>query len=168
VFGEHGATSCVLRWLACAIATVHLVILFIFALVHEPFKNNIPISPLRWYGELTGAYTSYNFFAPAVASEVRATFVFTDQSGIVWKEEFKTGNWEVDQKIMTMLYFFPASESCDLIARSWAAQALSRHIGASQVEVIVDILQIPTLEEAQLGNALSWKPFYRGRFARRN
>ena len=121
---------------------------------------------VRAYGDFSGANNSYGFFAPSVASEVRARFVLVDPRGLRYGDSLKAGKPEVDLRVHTLLNFFPVNEAQDLFARSWAALMLGRHPGADTVVVLVDIYDLPTMRAWRDGARPSWSPFYRGTFAR--
>jgi hypothetical protein len=125
-----------------------------------------PGNLVRAYGDLTGAANNYGFFAPAVASQIRARFLIAPAEGPSSVDTLEVRRPETDLRLNTMLSFFGVSEAQDLLARSWAATMFGKHPEAVTVTVVADTFILPTMREYREGKRPQWVEFYRGVFAR--
>jgi hypothetical protein len=158
------------RRLAIAAAAIHLSIAAFFS-THWEVERFLPAvidRPLKLYGQYTGAQTHFNFFAPTVSTQARARFVLTRPDGSEARDELVTGNSEANQRIAMMFTFYGVAELRPFLARAWAVHMLTRHPDADSVEVLVELLEIPTLAELKAGKASRWVEIDRTRLARRD
>ena len=136
-------------------AGVHLAIAAFFS-THWPTERLLPPvleRPLSLYGKYSGAETHFNFFAPNVSTQARAYFVLTRRDGSSWTERLDAGGVEANQRLAMMFTYYGVPETRAVFARSWAVYMLEHHPEAVAVEVHVEILEIPTLDELRLKNA---------------
>lgn len=120
----------------------------------------------RLVGELTGAYNSFGYFAPSVASQVRVKLMNVSVDGSTNEKVLMTGNTEVDLRLHTMMGFFPVPEAQQLFARSWAATALADP-EVKETTVSVQVFELPTMAQYRNGERPTWKEFFRASYGRR-
>ena len=141
-----------------AAAAIHLVIAALFS-THVRVENFIPWvieRPLQLYGGYTGAATRFNFFAPSVPTQPRVHFALKGRDGTTRNADLLTPSNEANQRVATMLSLYELQSLRPLLMRAWAVYALARHPDADAVEVRVEILDIPTLAQAQAGRKPAW------------
>lgn len=146
------------RTIIVAAVGIHLVIAALFS-THVRVEKHIPGAlerPLRIYGSYTGAHTHFNFFAPTVPSQARVHFVLADAEGKAREVDLLTASAEANQRLQTMLTFYEMPHVRPFLVRAWAAYVVSHHPEARTIEVRVEILEIPTLAEANAGKKASW------------
>jgi hypothetical protein len=128
-----------------------------------------PGGALRWYGAVSGADSSYGFFAPDVGSDARAMLTIVDNAGRSWTEPLeKAGNQELRVRLGNA--FSQAADGTGQrgLAASWAARIFGRHPEASVVTVRVQIYDIPTMQEFRSGETPAWITVYERAFRRRD
>src|SRR5262249_28796037 len=89
-------------------AGVHLFIALVYS-THLQVEFFIPSwleRPLRTYGGYSGAYTHFNFFAPAVVSQVRVKFKLGQSDGSVREIEVTSSSGEVNQRLALMFNYY--------------------------------------------------------------
>lgn len=142
--------------------------LFIWTGVAERATGRVG-EALRLYKNLSGAFRDYTFFAPAVASDVKAGFLLEDTEGHASFVAFRARNREVAFKYNSIVAVSMRDErGRDLFAQSWAALMLGSHPAATSVTVVVDSFVLPPMKEYRAGARPAWQTIYAGTFARRN
>jgi hypothetical protein len=149
------------------LAALHLGIVFGGAVGLLPIEHNgySIFYPLDLYMEYTGANYRFTFFAPSVGPQIRARLL---RSGPQGTEEVQllTNSAEVNTRINAMLTSsVKIPELQDVMARSWAALVSSSETTASNVTVIVESYQLPSMAEYRAGRRGVWEETYRGEFA---
>jgi hypothetical protein len=158
-----------LRILAIVLAAVHLV-LVVCGAVH--FR----LVPLQWggivqhtYGALSGSDSGFGFFAPGVASALRATFTMTDDEGRTWTDVLEHGNnREARLRLGTVVSNFAEESMRRDVAASCAATPFGRHPTARQVVVRVEVYELPPMDAYRDGARPEWVPVYEVTVSREN
>ena len=137
-------------------------------------RANLVHSPvLGKYAALSGADSSYGFFAPGVGSQLRANFSVIDGSG----KERQTaldegGSHEVALRTASIVGLFwdeVKQESVRrAIAASWAGKLFSRNASAKEVVIRLDSYDLPSMKDYRRGVRPQWVPFYRAKFVYQN
>jgi hypothetical protein len=128
---------------------------------------------LSYYGLVTGASSSYGFFAPGIGTGLRAQFDVYDLKGqYETTDVLETGtNRETDLRIYDIIETLSDDIDNDqnrkLLGASWAGKIFSRHPEASRVFLRVETIDIPTMMEYREGVRYGWEPRYRADFHRR-
>jgi hypothetical protein len=128
----------------------------------------------RWYAEISGAGSSFGFFAPRVGARHRARFVLEDQQGGTWEEALdETGNPETRLRVTGLIEdpFMSgrATERPEMrgrLIRSWAATMFTRHPAAASVTIEVEAYDIPRIEDYRAGARPRWVKVYQARVHR--
>ena len=123
---------------------------------------------IGFYSALSGANSSYGFFAPGVGGELRARFeidghnVTTLESGMNRESYLKVHNiitqfWErvKDEKLRRSM------------SASWAGKMFGRFPHAKAVVVRVEEYDPPAIDEWARGTRSQWEPFYTAKYERR-
>lgn len=153
------------RGLVLSLAAVHLILVAAFAGYQGGFQRWPLVGPfLTAYCEASGAHASFNFFAPRVASQVRARMLLERADGRTLQATFNTGSHEADLRIGTTFLSFDLPEARPLLMRSWAAYALKTHPDARAITIIVELYGVPSLESAGRGARASWHEMGQERF----
>src|SRR5262249_39300275 len=129
----------------------------------------------RWYAEISGADSSYAFFAPRVGARHRARFVLQDQQDATWVDALdETGSPEVRLRLTGLIEdpFMSGRaterpEMRERLIRSWAATMLTRHPTAASVTIEVEACDIPRIVEYRAGVRPRWVKIYQARVQRR-
>jgi hypothetical protein len=152
---------------AVAVACLHLAIVLCGALRVSPVPENSAVgSALETYGAYTGANNAYGFFAPAVASEWRATFsICVDEQNCIPVAEEEV-NREASLLFVTIDGLFAYEEVRDLVAASWAAAQFARFPHAKLVIVKAGAFVVPTMAQARAGRKPHWEDIYAFAFTR--
>jgi hypothetical protein len=158
-----------LRILAIALAAVHLVLVVCGA-------AHFRLVPLQWggivqhtYGALSGSDSSFGFFAPGVASQLRATFTMTDDEGRTWTDVLEHGNnREARLRLGTVVSNFAEESMRRDVAASCAATMFGRHPTARQVVVRVEVYELPPMDAYRDGARPEWVPVYEVTVSREN
>ncbi len=154
--------------LVVAIAMLHLVVAALFS-THVVIEERLPDllgRALRVYGDYTGARTHFDYFAPAVAPQARASFVLFRTDGTKREVTLATGNAEADQRIAMMLTFLGPAAMRASIMHSWCVHFLERDPALAAVEARVEIIDIPTVSQARAGAVSRWLHLDRYRLTR--
>lgn len=141
-----------------ALAMLHLVVAALFS-THARVEQLLPPvleRPLRLYGDLTGAHAHFNFFAPDVAPQARASFVFTRADGTRETMPLATTSDEANQRIAMIMTWLGDPQRRVFIMHSWCVHYLDRRPDVAEVEAVVEILDIPTIERARAGAKPRW------------
>jgi len=144
--------------IVCWAAGIHLFIALIYSsqLYVEFFIPSWLERPMRAYGGYSGAYTHFNFFAPAVVSQVRVRFKLGHADGSVRELEVGSSSGEVNQRLATMFNYYLRPTARPALIESWGRHMLDRHPEAQWVQTRVEMLDIPTLGEVKAGKRAQW------------
>jgi len=157
------------RSLAGLAAAAHLGCVAAGAL-HVKFQR--ALRPLAIYSASSGADSTYDFFAPGVLNDLRATFEMTDAAGGVTFDTLETGaSREVDRRYKNLVStFWMVQEDrsrANAFAASWAGRMLRRHPSAQQVTVRVDVYDLPSMAAWRDGRRPAWNPLYEASIPRK-
>lgn len=154
--------------LLAGLASLHLalVCLFIWTDVTEGPPGRVS-GALRTYRNLSGIFRDYRFFAPAVASDVRAGFFLEAPDGTSTFEAFLADNLEVGFRYHCIVGSGMRDEHLrDLMAQSWSAVMLGAHPEAAMVTVVAESYELPPMRAYAAGALPSWRVIYAGKFDR--
>jgi hypothetical protein len=155
--------------LATSLVLLHLLSVSVFLWTDFP-RDSAPgeHAALRLYLNLSGSFRDYTYFAPSVASDMKAAFLVEDAGGRARLVNFTSANKEADFRYSCII------NACmrqpwgrDLFAQSWAAALLGSEPEAERVTVIVGRHDLPTMEDYRRGRRPQWLTIYAGEFARR-
>jgi hypothetical protein len=122
---------------------------------------------LRWYGAMSGSDNGYGFFAPGVASQLRARFTLSDGAGRSWGDTLEgEHNPEVTLRIGGIVGLFAEGSLGPGLAASWAAKLFGRHPDARRLVVRVEAYDLPPMAEYRKGDSPRWQPIYEATFCR--
>ncbi len=157
-----------LRDLIGIVVTVHLVMVAVFVFTGFPNERPGPgADALRTYRNLAGIFRDYTFFAPAVASDSKVSFLVEDVAGEVTVVSFAPANREVAFRLSCMMNACLRDERArDLFAQSWAAAVFGSRPEAVRVTVMAMTLEVPTMTDRRNGADQRWVPLYAGEFVR--
>jgi hypothetical protein len=125
-------------------------------------------SAARIYQNVAGCFRDYAFFAPSVATPLKAAFLLTGGQEKAEVVTFTSSNREVAFRFDCLVAACMKEErGRDLFAQSWAALMLGSHPRAQTATVVVKSLDLPTMAESRAGKPPVWKIVYAGEFARR-
>lgn len=150
-------------------ALLHLlsVASFVWTGFAEGAPGTLP-ETLRLYKNLSGSFRDYTFFAPAVASDVKAGFLVEDAAGELSFVTFQAQNREIAFKYNSIVAAgMRDARGRDLFAQSWAALMLGSRREVASVTVMVQAFSLPTMIEYGDGRRPEWTTIYAGKFARR-
>jgi hypothetical protein len=121
----------------------------------------------RALAHYTGADGSYGFFAPSVASQVRAVFTLSDDEGNSWQDTLEGNRTrETELRFGSLLGQAMQPETQEAVVQSWAAQMLGRHPTATELLVRVEVYDMPTMEQYRAGERPEWNMLYEVTFTR--
>jgi hypothetical protein len=146
--------------------SLHVLILFCysFKLSNLLSRDNLLGGAISTYGDFSGAANNYGFFAPSVASEVRARFTVQLKDGQILNDSIYFKNDEMNLRISTMYIFCSVEEARDPFSRSLGAYVLSRYRNPQKVTVNLEQISIPTMTEFRTGKRIAWELFYSSSF----
>ncbi len=159
------------------LAAGHLAVVICGASHRIPDRHAAPsIQMFRWYATMSGASSSYGFFAPAVGSPHRARFQLKDESGHTWWDVFdEAGNSETRLRLTGIVDDAFMSGDTDEspewrqhLVSSWAATMFSRHPNAVSLTVTVEAWFVPGMADYRAGSRQNWEEVYRGEVQRRS
>lgn len=160
-------------WLVLAVG--HLAVVIGGACYRIPRADaDPPAQVLRWYAAMSGASSSYGFFAPSVGSPHRARFLLKDESGHKWWDAFdEAGNSEARLRLTGIVDGAFMSGAADespewrgRLVSSWAATMFSRHPDAVSLTVVVEAWYTPGMRDYQTGLRPRWVEMYRAEVQR--
>lgn len=154
--------------LLAGLASLHLalVCLFIWTDITETSESAAGDS-LRTYRNLSGIFRDYRFFAPRVASDVRAGFFLEQADGTSQFQAFLADNLEVGFRYHCIVGSGMRDKYLrDLMAQSWAAVMLDANPEAAMVTVVAQSYELPPMRAYAAGARPSWKVVYAGKFDR--
>lgn len=159
------------RTAAAALAAAHLTLVAAGAFGWHPPALGPAGRALDDYGALSGASSRFDFFAPAVASPLRATFTTIDAAGRARACALEDGaNREAQLRIASVVTcFYHAEYRPELrraLAASWAATVFGHHPAAERVVVRVEVDDLPTMAQYRAGWRPRWRPVYEAVFTR--
>lgn len=151
------------------LAAVHLGAVICGALYWQP-RDRTPVARyFRAYGMLSGAKSSYGFFAPEVGARHRATFFLQDRRGATWTDVLDHARSAearlrlsgiVEDPFMSGQAAFAPEWRKDLVS-SWAATMFRRHPTADHVTIVVEFYDVPALHHFRAGSRPKWVTVYR-------
>lgn len=151
-------------------ALSHLVLVFLGALQADiNFHSSSINEALRIYQAYTGADSGYDFFAPDVGTQLRASFEVTDQKGEVQSTVFDNPqDKEISLRIGNIVNMF-WSEDYDedtqrALAASWASAISRRYPAAKKVRLRIQEYDLPTIQEYNEGLRPKWNDYYMATF----
>jgi hypothetical protein len=156
----------ILRALLVVAAFLHLlsVALFVWTVFSEDLPGKLPVA-LGVYKNLSGTFRDYAFFAPEVASDVKAGFLVTDTAGDQTFVNFVAKNREIAFRYnCIMAACMRDVRGRDLFAQSWAALLLGSNSNFDRVTVMVKALDLPSMHDYRTGKRPEWKMVYVGEF----
>jgi hypothetical protein len=153
--------------LAC-LAAMHLAWVSAFVWTGFAEASDGPFHrALRTYRDLTGILRDYRFFAPAVASDLRAGFLLDYPDGSTEFQPLVGDSQEVRLRYHSLIASSMRNAKYrDLLARSWAAVMLSNHPEASRVTVFTQTYDLPSMEAFARGERPRWRAIYAATFDR--
>lgn len=157
-----------LQRVALALALGHLVVAALFS-THVQAERFLPAGLLRAlavYGDLTGARTHFDYFAPDVAPQARAYVLLVAPDGTVRRRDLRAANDEVNTRLAIMMSYLGDQRVRELLMHSWCLHFLGAHPGLAAVEARVEIIELPTLAQARGGQRSRWLPLDRYRLTR--
>jgi hypothetical protein len=131
-----------------------------------------------YYGAVSGAASSYGFFAPNVGPQIRATMTVQDAAGRSWRDTLTSGK-TMESRLRVCA--IPGRlddlqpEKKMLVMRSLAAAMFGRHPDARQVTIRVELfgrrqagdeIDFPAMSEVAGGKTPEWIPLYEATFER--
>jgi hypothetical protein len=145
------------------LAALHLVLVACGACREIPLDaQTAPGHALRVVRGYTGSDANYGFFAPGVSSQMRVLCVMTDAHGKEWTDTIDGGmsreaQLRINSGIGTVGEF---PELTRQFGASWAAAMFSRHPTARRVVVLLQVYDLPTMEQYAAGAQPEWKTEY--------
>jgi hypothetical protein len=123
-------------------------------------------SVLDYYGGLSGADSSYGFFAAPIDGQVRARFEIVDQQGNKTEVKLAGGNNEADIRIRGVFTEFRNNDDEDYerykrsLAASLAGNIFGRYPESKQVNVRLEELLAVSMDDYRQGKRGQWRPVY--------
>lgn len=154
------------RWLGAAAVAVHLALVTMGATQSLPEPGSTLGEVARSFMYACGSDNAYGFYAPRVSGAVRVRFVGSDK--IVVGVPHGIGN-EIDLRLGNAVDVMRlgSEEMQRVIAGSMAAWWLRQNADDREIEVVIEIHDLPTMAEAADGETETWHELYRGSFERK-
>lgn len=122
---------------------------------------------LRLYKNASGAFRDYTFFAPSVASDLKAGFLLEGPDEKARFVHFSAQNKEIAFRYNCIVAACMRDvKGRDLFARSWAAVFLTPGSGVDRTTVMVKALDMPTMGAYRHGTRPEWRTIYASTFGR--
>lgn len=155
--------------LLAGLAVLHLALVCVFIWTDASEASGGPVRrTLRTYKNLSGIIRDYRFFAPAVASDLRAGFFIEHGDRPGEFEPFLADNLEVGFRYACIVGSSMRDDKLrDVMAQSWSAVMLGSHPDATAVTVVAQSFELPPLRAFAAGARPSWKVVYAGTFDRK-
>ena len=160
------------QWLLI-LTGLHLGVVLLGALGF-PLWSLGPLGPvIEGYTGLSGAGSSYGFFAPEVGEGIRARFDLYDRSGRRFAtDQLERGpTREADLRVGNIVESIPRYAEDDRtrarMLAAWSGKILARHRQATNVVVTVESIDVPTIDDYRKGVRYDWKGYLRSRFVRK-
>ena len=157
-------------WLA--IALCHLLLVG-FGAAHLKFWNwGTAGQWLDRYGMLSGAGSTYPFFAPVVGTSIRAEFdLFDSQKRRIGTDNLMaSASREMGLRLSNIVEIIDEDinnrETRRLLATSWAGKMFARHPEAASLTLRVETYDLPSMAEYREGKRYDWESLYRATFNR--
>ncbi|MDC0668534.1 hypothetical protein [Nannocystis radixulma] len=160
------------RIILLAAAAAHLALVVVGAFGICLWAAGPPGKLLTYYSTLSGADSSYGYFAPGVGSPPTATFTVVDAEGRAFVDTLAPRfTREGDIRVEDLLEVFekggPGDEALRAeLAASWAANLFERHPRAASVTIDMGKWRVPTMAGLRNGKPTRWRSFYRARVVR--
>jgi hypothetical protein len=143
-----------------ALAACHLGLVGLGAARLSPLPPEGGGRALASYGAFSGSGNAYGFFAPSVASQVRADCALYDLAGGSWAGGPEPdGNREVELRLSTLRGQLAVPEGRELLAASWATAELARRPEARLCVVQAQVYRMPSMADYRRGVRPTWLPF---------
>jgi hypothetical protein len=159
------------------IALCHLILVSLGASYVNISDENWVGRAVNIYDEVSGAGSSYGFFAPGIFSQIRAVFDVIDANGQTRTVNLAKGiNKEADLRVGNIIDQFQSidevedgdDERIERLQRSMAASLagtiFGRYPGAKKVVLRLEKFQPPSMEEYRRGERPNWEPLYSAAF----
>ncbi len=161
-----------LALMALAAAAAHLGCVLLGALHVDLQRAGRLGRGVAYYGALSGADSSYNFFAPSVGALPWARFQVTDARGRRIDDVLESGaNPEAQLRIRSLVALFVTEEDASMrrsLAASWAGKVLARYPGAESVVARVEICDLPSMQEYRDDKRPAWNLIYEAKLVRQH
>lgn len=151
----------------CAVlAALHLAFVALFIWTDFSEGDDSPgLRALRSYKSASGIFRDYRFFAPAVASDMRAAFVLRKADGASELVPLAADNLEVGFRYNCIIGASMRNERVrDLMAQSWAAAMLGLHPEVPRLTVVAQAYDLPAMADYAAGERPRWQTVYGGTF----
>jgi hypothetical protein len=151
------------------LASVHLVLvgLFLWTGLAES-ASSAPARALQTYKNLAGIFRDYRFFAPGVASDIRAGFILEQADGTSAFQAFMSESLELGLRYGCIVSASMRDEKVrDVLAQSWSAVMLGQHPEATRVTVVAQGFHLPSLQAFADGEKPAWQVIYAASFDRK-
>jgi len=151
-----------------AVALAHLGVVTLGALQVDLLGGGSLARTVAYYAVLSGADSSYDFFAPRVDARPEASFQVTDATGAVRTEGLAPGaNREAAIRVDNIVRLFLLTDEEKVrrsLAASWAGKVFARHPGAESVVFRLEFCDLPSMREYREGKQPSWDLEYQAKF----
>jgi hypothetical protein len=145
-------------WVAAA--AVHLALVICGAAKIELPETSLPGRAVAAYRAYSGSNNGFGFYAPAVASELRATYRICREGKCAAAPRPPAMNREA-ALLLTSVYGVR-----DVLAASLAAAQFQRAPDAGVIVVRAEAFFVPTMEEYRDGKRPEWRTGYEYAFTR--
>ena len=151
----------------CGVVIIHLILVSLFIWTNFPGdSDNFASRALRTYKNLSGCFRDYSFFAPLVASDLRAGFYLEEGNNKSFIS-FTAPNQEIGFRYNCIIAScMRDARGRDLFTQSWAATIFGEYPNATTVRVVTEAFEVPTMEEYRQGKTPEWVLVYYGDFNR--
>jgi hypothetical protein len=158
------------------LSALHLAAVICGACYLPPERSRTPAAQMfRWYATMSGADTSYGFFAPNVGDLHRARFLLRDEKGQTWWDSFDVTKSPEARLRLTGIVdcAFLTGEAMESpewrnrLVRSWSATMLNRHPSAASLTAVVEVYDVPTMAKYRAGSRPNWQGVYQAELQRR-
>lgn len=155
------------RQLLVLLAVLHLGCATVFTLAPRAELQRF-LSATWVYRCMTGLYRDYGYFAPAVASDVRAAALLARSDGLTTFVPFDAKGHETRLRINNLLGAALDQKGLrNTIVRSMAASLLGADRKVESAHVIFQRQVMPDMLSYRNGHRPAWRTVYVGRFDRR-
>ncbi len=163
------------RYVWIAWGATHLVVAIYGACYALSDRDEGPAAQaIGWYATMSGADSSFGFFAPVVGAPTRARFLLQDAEGSTWWDGFDhTSSPEARLRLIGIVdYAFMSGDAQDApewrrhLVKSWAATMFTRNPSAVSQTVVVEAYIVPSMADYRAGSRPSWHEVYRAEIQR--
>ncbi len=147
---------------------LHLIFVVLFIWTDFPgSSDSTPASAMRTYKNLSGCFRDYSFFAPLVASDLRAGFHIKNKDCSAEFIDFVAPNKEIGFRYNCIIAScMRDAKGRDLFTQSWSATILGEYPDADKVRVLTEAFEVPTMKAYSEGAKPEWALVYFGDFER--